>query len=275
MSWKNGRYISGTRGVVFRLEQMQRQKRKRKAKASALVTNLSSQQDNDKYTPLFNKDGTFINPKYSDYNQPTSNKEFSIDELPGNPYGGVTIKPRYISFWLGVGILFFPFFFSWCTLRKGHSILAKVISLGWLFFVIVIPASKHDTSLTTSTSSQTATTAPQETWVISDGSIEVDAHSLYNEFMANPIKADGLYKGKLLKLTGTVDSIDREISGKPYATFSYGESKDIRLTFRRSEERKIVNLSKGQIIRVVGTCQGTLLSTTVSLNDCIVFTTAL
>jgi hypothetical protein len=38
MSWKNGRYISGTRGVVFRLEQMKKQKGKRKAMESALLT---------------------------------------------------------------------------------------------------------------------------------------------------------------------------------------------------------------------------------------------
>ena len=193
----------------------------------------------------------------------------------GKPNVSETIKQRYIGFWLGVGIFFFPFLFSWFTLRKGYSTPAKVISLGWLIFVIAISASKHDTSFTNSTSSQTTTTASQETGVVSDGSIDVDGHSFYNEYMANPIKADGLYKGKLIKLTGTVDRIDREILGQPYVTFSYGFLKDIRLTFKKSEEEKIANLSKGQTIRVVGTCQGTLLSTTVALNDCIAFTTAL
>lgn len=147
MSWKNGRYISGTRGVVFRLEQMQRQKRKRKAKASALFTSLSSQQNNDKYTPLFNKDGTFINAKYYDHNPSELGKKISNDARlcsnRDNPYASVIIKKRYIGFWFGVGIFFFPFFFSWFTLRKGYSTLAKVISLGWLLFAIVISASKQ------------------------------------------------------------------------------------------------------------------------------------
>ncbi len=87
MSWKNGQYISGTRGVVFRLEQMLRQKRKRKAKASTLFTNLSSQQYNDKYTPLFNKDGTFINEKYYDYKPKNLSNESNEEECIPNKDG--------------------------------------------------------------------------------------------------------------------------------------------------------------------------------------------
>ena len=186
----------------------------------------------------------------------------------GKPNVSETIKQRYIGFWLGVGIFFFPFLFSWFTLRKGYSTPAKVISLGWLVFVIAISASKPDTSLTNSTSSQTTTTASQETGVVSDGSIDVDGHSFYNEYMANPIKADEHYKGKLIKLTGRVDKIDREIFGEPYVTMAIDNFKDIRLTFKKSEEAKVANLSKGESITVVGKCQGKLM-TSVALNDCL------
>lgn len=33
---------------------------------------------------------------------------------------------------LGLGILFYPLFFSWFTLRKGHTIKARVIAFSWL-----------------------------------------------------------------------------------------------------------------------------------------------
>lgn len=108
-------------------------------------------------------------------------------------------------------------------------------------------------------------TSVQETQVAT----VVNYHTLYNDYQANPIKADSIYRGKLLKLTGRVDKIDREIMGEPYVTFAIDDFlKDIRLTFKKSEEDKVASLEKGQTITVVGKCTGTLLSTTVALNDC-------
>jgi hypothetical protein len=97
----------------------------------------------------------------------------------------------------------------------------------------------------------------------------VNYHTLYNDYQANPIKADSVYKGKLLKLTGKVDKIDREIMGEPYVTFAIDNFlEDVRLTFQKSEEDKVASLVKGQTITVVGKCKGTLLSTTVVLDEC-------
>jgi hypothetical protein len=48
-------------------------------------------------------------------------------------------KPRTISARLLVGIIFLPFIFAWFLLRKGYSINARVIGLGWMT-VISLPA---------------------------------------------------------------------------------------------------------------------------------------
>lgn len=47
------------------------------------------------------------------------------------------VTPRKVSLLLGIGIFLLPIIFSWFTLRKGYSVLARVISLGWLAVVVI------------------------------------------------------------------------------------------------------------------------------------------
>lgn len=44
---------------------------------------------------------------------------------------------RKVSVLLGIGILFIPYIFSWFTLRKGYSNLARIVSMVWLCVVFV------------------------------------------------------------------------------------------------------------------------------------------
>jgi len=92
--------------------------------------------------------------------------------------------------------------------------------------------------------------------------MEVSYQKLYKDYSENAIRADSLYKGKLLKLTGKVADINREIAGEPYVTFAIDDFiKNVRLTFQKTEESKIADLRKGQTITVEGTCGGLLLET--------------
>lgn len=45
-------------------------------------------------------------------------------------------SPRTISLLLGLGILVMPYLFSWFTLRKGYSGLARTLSFGWCAFIV-------------------------------------------------------------------------------------------------------------------------------------------
>ena len=67
---------------------------------------------------------------------------------------------------------------------------------------------------TSKSSSNTSQSASLEQAPIA---IAIDYSKLYNDYQANPIKADSIYKGKLLKLTGKLAKIDREI----FATICY------------------------------------------------------
>ncbi len=54
-------------------------------------------------------------------------------------------EKRTVSALLGAGILFIPFIFSWFTLRKGHSVLARTLSFSWLFLFVVIIGAQDGT----------------------------------------------------------------------------------------------------------------------------------
>jgi hypothetical protein len=45
---------------------------------------------------------------------------------------------RNVGAALGIGILLLPFLFAWFTLRKGYSKFARVLSLGWMFLILLI-----------------------------------------------------------------------------------------------------------------------------------------
>jgi hypothetical protein len=45
---------------------------------------------------------------------------------------------RRLSFLLFIGILFFPAFFAWFTLRSGHSPISRVFAFGYLFFLLFV-----------------------------------------------------------------------------------------------------------------------------------------
>ena len=98
--------------------------------------------------------------------------------------------------------------------------------------------------------------------------MKMDYKVLHKDYMDNPIAADEKYKGKVLELTGQVDIIDREIAGNPYVTFEVDLLENVRITFKKSEESKVTKLVKGQTITIRGKCKGTLLSTTVALDNC-------
>lgn len=44
---------------------------------------------------------------------------------------------KNVGIMLGLGIFFMPHLFSWKTLKKGYSLRARVVSFGWMGFVIL------------------------------------------------------------------------------------------------------------------------------------------
>lgn len=146
---------------------------------------------------------------------------------------------------------------------KRHKVLSFILAIA-VIGTLGAAIGGSDNSGTQTTSTSSVQSKAEEV-------MEVDYNVLFQDYQDNPINADAKYKGKILKVSGSVYDIDREIAGQPYVTFHIGDKysfTDIRLTFKKSEESKVTTLTKGKNITVKGRCDGTLLSTSVSLVDC-------
>lgn len=98
---------------------------------------------------------------------------------------------------------------------------------------------------------------------------DLSAQQLYSDYEANGVAADGKYKEKVLRVTGEVNTIDRDIMDKIYVTLKGDEYfGDIQCYFAESHVSTASQLSKGQTITVKGKCDGKIMN--VQLKGCIV-----
>lgn len=99
--------------------------------------------------------------------------------------------------------------------------------------------------------------------------IEVSARQLYADYEANGVAADEKYKGKVLRVTGKVNTIDRDIMDKIYVTLKGDEYfGDIQCFFAEDHVKTASQLSKGQTITVKGKCDGKMMN--VLLKGCVI-----
>jgi hypothetical protein len=66
---------------------------------------------------------------------------------------------RKVGILLGIGIFVMPYIFSWFTLRKGHSTLARGLAFGW-FVLVLIGLANNNAETSGSKSSGSAALAP-------------------------------------------------------------------------------------------------------------------
>ncbi|GEM_PF-1803138 len=185
-----------------------------------------------------------------------------------------------------IGMVFFLVSLIVSAIKKKNK-RADLIGLVTCFIVAIIAANavpnynKVSTASEVSSSTVSLTSAGQENYnkikakveseaeaSSDDGPIIVDYKTLHKEYQDNPINADEKYKGKQVTVTGSISKIDREINQEPYIIFEISPFNEIRMDFSQDKESDIASLKKGEKVTVTGTCEGTLLSTSVMLDDC-------
>jgi hypothetical protein len=99
-------------------------------------------------------------------------------------------------------------------------------------------------------------------------SIEVDARRLWQDYDANEVSADNYYKGRILKVRGTVTSIDKDFMDNIVLHLaSPNEFMQTMATMQKSQAHQAAALSKGE--RVVLICEGKgRIIGSPSLDDC-------
>lgn len=134
----------------------------------------------------------------------------------------------------------------------------------WLIAVIVVIAvigsaggsetpNPTDPGATISSSSAETTKqteAPEEI-------IEISAAELFAAYDENEVAADNKYKGKKLKITGTVEDIGKDILDDTYITLDCGELIfSIQCYFANDQLSAVAELKKGDTITLIGVCKG-------------------
>lgn len=87
--------------------------------------------------------------------------------------------------------------------------------------------------------------------------IEVSPQELFEQYDTNEVAADNQYKGKELKVTGTIKDIGKDILDHTYITLDTGNLIcSVQCYFENNQLDAVAELKKDQIITLVGKCNG-------------------
>lgn len=95
---------------------------------------------------------------------------------------------------------------------------------------------------------------------------EISSSELYRAYKANEVSADEKYKGRKLAITGTIESIGKDIIKNPYVSFKEDYLQGITCYFSENDNKIIAQLSKGEEITIIGECRGLTLTNVVIRN---------
>jgi hypothetical protein len=98
--------------------------------------------------------------------------------------------------------------------------------------------------------------------------VTIGARELFADYKANEIAADQKYKGRVLQVTGTVDSIAKDITSTMYVTLKGDQFiGSIQCFFDDAHANQLAGLQKGMKVSVKGKCGGKMMN--VLLNGCV------
>jgi hypothetical protein len=99
--------------------------------------------------------------------------------------------------------------------------------------------------------------------------VDVTAQQLYDAYKANEVSADSRYRGKVLRVSGKVKSIAKDITDEPYLTLEVsGPFDHVRAKFDSERESVLGVLSRGQ--QVTLRCRGdNIILGSPKLKDCV------
>ena len=100
--------------------------------------------------------------------------------------------------------------------------------------------------------------------------LNISASELINAYKENEVKADKIYKGRIVEVNGIVDKIDSDISDKAVIRLSDGDEfsfYNISCYIDNDNQDKACELKKGQNVTIVGVADGEIVGEP-SIKDC-------
>lgn len=95
--------------------------------------------------------------------------------------------------------------------------------------------------------------------------IVISVQDLYNAYQDNEVAADLKYKHKMLEVTGVISDFGVDVFGTAFIKFDTGKGpfNDAQVFFKKGQEEKISELSKGETITFVGKGGGLIITSVV------------
>ena len=182
-------------------------------------------------------------------------------------------------------IFFFPVGLYLMWAKTNWSKVAKVIITIAIAIVTVIVLAQTEVdsdqniggttpaySNTQNTGNIDSTETPNTATEVVDpykDAIVITPADLFAAYDSNEVAADNKYKGKMLKITGTIKDIGKDILDDAYITLDCGELiVSVQCYFKSNQLDAVAELAKDQTITIVGTCRGQ--SMNVLIKDCVI-----
>ena len=125
--------------------------------------------------------------------------------------------------------------------------------VGGLFGLGILGAITNGGSKKSGSSSSSVST-PTEKAVLN-----VRANDLVKAYESNEVAADEKYKGKLVKVSGRIESIGKDLLDNPYVVLGgEGMLDGVQCTFpdKASSRGELAKLNKGESVNITGVCEG-------------------
>lgn len=187
-------------------------------------------------------------------------------------------QKRQVGFLLGLGILFFPLLFGWLLLRKGHSVLARIVGFAWMALCFVSLIGMFSTSKqsydqykdraakTAQSTAQEGTSAQQKAQA--EPIKAYTSAQIAKAYDDNTVAADILYKGKQVQISGKITDVNTDVFGNPYVILAgTNQFMGPHFKFNKNQLSQIANLKKGAALTVVCTGAGDVVKTPM-FEDC-------
>ena len=100
--------------------------------------------------------------------------------------------------------------------------------------------------------------------------LNISATELINAYKENEVKADKMYKGKIVEVNGIVDGIDSDMDDKAVVRLSDGDEfsfDNVQCCIDDENQDKACELEKGQNVTIIGEASGEIVGTPF-IKDC-------
>ncbi len=149
---------------------------------------------------------------------------------------------------------------KYCRKRFGLPLCAKV-SIGVVAFLAAIylwnDFNNYIGSFNNGASSSHQSENGGSGTYQSESIITIGPDQLLGAYLRNEVAADADYKGNQLEITGTIESIGKDIIDKPYIAIYAGHSFFmVQCLFTKADEPNLARLSPGMQITIDGRCRG-------------------